>query len=143
MKRCFKCQQVKNLEEFYRHPAMGDGRLGKCKECAKADVKSNRSDKREYYSRYDQERYKRPERRQASQRYLTLYRQRNPEKYIAHNAVNNALRDGRLIKQPCTYCGSTVRVEGHHSDYSKPLDVTWVCFKCHREEEHGQVVIAA
>lgn len=64
-------------------------------------------------------------------------RVRNPEKYKARNAVGNALRDGRLTKQPCRICGSKVGVQAHHTSYSRPLDVLWECFKCHREKEHG------
>lgn len=55
---------------------------------------------------------------------------RNPEKKAAHIAVHNAIRDGRLVRQPCEVC-ETVTVHAHHDDYSKPLDVRWLCVKHH------------
>lgn len=138
-KQCFKCGRTLPLEEFYRHPQMGDGHLGKCKECTKRDVRENRERKREYYSRYDHLRQQRPERRAKQYEYGRNKRARFPAKAAAWQAVSNAIRDGRLQRQPCIYCGNE-KAEAHHSDYNKPLDVIWVCFKCHRERFHGQTV---
>jgi len=41
-KTCFKCNTVKLLEDFYKHPNMPDGHVNKCKECNKQDVANNR-----------------------------------------------------------------------------------------------------
>ena len=60
-------------------------------------------------------------------------RRKYPEKVTARNAVASALKRGILIKQPCELCTST-KVEAHHADYSKPLDVTWLCVTHHREQ---------
>jgi len=43
--------------------------------------------------------------------------------------VYTALRNGKLVKQPC-HCGN-VKVEAHHEDYSKPLEVKWLCKQHH------------
>lgn len=87
-------------------------------------------------------RNKTPERKAQNAERSKRHREKNPEKYRARCAVNNALRDGRLKRGPCKHCGGTERVQAHHADYSKPLDVEWVCFGCHREHEHGQTVTA-
>jgi hypothetical protein len=39
VKKCFKCLATKPIDDFYKHPAMSDGHLNKCKECAKTDAK--------------------------------------------------------------------------------------------------------
>jgi hypothetical protein len=58
-------------------------------------------------------------------------RQKFPEKNRARWMVGKALQSGTLIKQPCA-CGATQHVHAHHADYSKPLDVEWLCDRCHR-----------
>lgn len=44
-------------------------------------------------------------------------------------------RRGHLIPQPCQICGSTENIEKHHEDYSKPLDVIWLC-RIHHKHGH-------
>jgi len=140
-KRCFKCDVLHPLSEFYKHPQMADGHLNKCKSCTKKDVQERYAITREDRAAYDIERNKRPERKEAQARYTKTKREKNPEKYRAHTAVGNAIRDGRLKRLPCEVCGE-VKAEAHHDDYSKPLDVRWLCFRHHREDAHDQVVTA-
>lgn len=137
MKRCFKCQQMKPLDEFYAHPMMKDGHLNKCKECTRSDVHRNYMSRIEHYRQYERQRNQTPERRLAAGEYQRVRRLRNPDKFKAWTMVNNAVRDGRLMREPCQNCGS-VPAQAHHDDYSKPLDVRWLCFFCHRKHAHGQ-----
>ena len=58
------------------------------------------------------------------------WRKRNPLKAKAHATVQWALRRGRLSRTPCSVCGDA-NSHAHHSDYQKPLCVTWLCQKCH------------
>ena len=62
------------------------------------------------------------------------YRARNREKTRAQNQLNYALRMGRMQRLPCEKCGSSEKVHAHHHDYSKPFDVRWLCYLCHKAE---------
>ena len=139
-KRCFKCEETKLISEFYRHAKMADGHLNKCKSCARADVSANYRVDPVARMAYEQERQQRPERRMSALEYQRTARARHPEKERARRAVAYALRSGRLVRQPCKECGA-VKVQAHHHDYSKPLDIEWLCFRCHRNERHGQHVL--
>jgi hypothetical protein len=62
----------------------------------------------------------------------TPYRHRHPERVRAHRMVSYRVRKGVIVPQPCERCGASLRIHAHHSDYSKPLDVQWLCSPCHR-----------
>lgn len=130
MKRCFKCGQEKQRTEFYPHPQMGDGLLGKCKECAKKDVHANRWAKIDKYREYDRARGAR-----QSKEYKTKYKTNNPIPIGARTIVGNAVRDGRLTKpDACEQCAQPHwRLHGHHDDYAFPLTVRWLCPACHKQ----------
>lgn len=139
VKTCFKCEIEKPITSFYKHPEMADGRLNKCKSCAKVDVSENYHKRRDYYRAYDLKRAQRPERKAKQREYGRAQREHSPEKWVARYTLGNAVRDGRVIRPDvCSKCGGNeTRIEAHHHDYSKPLDVEWLCFACHRAE-HGQ-----
>lgn len=131
-KPCIKCGSKKPLSEFYKHARMADGRLNKCKECCKnyGALRRLRSDRpREI----DKARYKAGKRKNSS----PAWRKQNPEKYRAQTTVNNAIRDGKLVRQPCRVCGE--KAHAHHPDYSKPLEVDRLCAR-HHSWEHNDVV---
>jgi hypothetical protein len=53
----------------------------------------------------------------------------------AHDKVYHATKTGVLTRpDTCSSCGvpQTI-IHGHHVDYSKPLDVVWLCTLCHGE----------
>ncbi len=56
---------------------------------------------------------------------------RPKSKYI----YSEAIRKGQLVRKPCVVCGK-IKVDGHHSDYAKPLDVVWVCRLHHKRLFH-------
>jgi Protein of unknown function (DUF3102) len=48
----------------------------------------------------------------------------------ARDLVRKALNAGELQRQPCEVC-LDLKVEAHHDDYSRPLDVRWFCVRHH------------
>lgn len=65
-------------------------------------------------------------------KYCKKYRQKYPGRYKAMEILNHAIeRKGLAKPQFCSRCGGNGTVHGHHEDYSKPLDVEWLCAKCH------------
>lgn len=56
----------------------------------------------------------------------------------ARDKLREAVKSGRITKPSnCQRCGSSDRVQGHHTDYSKPLDVEWLCHCCHVKIPRG------
>lgn len=53
-------------------------------------------------------------------------------KDIAHVMVTKTVKDGVLIRPDrCSICNALGRMNAHHDDYARPLDVRWLCHKCH------------
>ena len=66
----------------------------------------------------------------------TEYRNRNKDKVNAREAVHRAIRLGDLTPatecERCAHDFSVYRRESHHADYSKRLEVEWLCALCHK-----------
>jgi hypothetical protein len=123
-KVCFKCGAAKELSEFYRHPMMADGHLGKCKSCTKKDVLEHREKNLERIQAYDRERSKLPHRKEG------LFKNSDPERQAVAKKASAAIKKGLLKRQPCHICGAT-KVEAHHTHYSHYLEVVWLCRRHH------------
>lgn len=141
---CKDCGSVKPEKMFYKT------NKSRCKECVKKRARDHRSANLEKYRAYDRKRSSQKDRIDAREAYArstkgklkllaakTAWAERNKDKRKAHVITGNAIRDGRLIKQPCEVCGTTESIEAHHDDYSKPLDIRWLCTR-HHADHHKQ-----
>ena len=55
----------------------------------------------------------------------------------AQDKVSYALKTGKLIKpEKCEKCSEIKPLQGHHEDYKKPLEVMWLCYKCHCQQHN-------
>ena len=142
---CKSCQTEKDESEFY----VSDKHH--CKACKREQSKNNRLKNAEYYKEYDRNRPNKKERVQMCKLYKDRLRKDNPEKYDevyhgirkryrknhaeenkAQNKLNEALRAGKIVRpNKCVVCQKECKPQAHHYDYSKPLDVMWLCVRCH------------
>lgn len=148
-KLCFKCQISKPYSEFYKHRMMLDGHLGKCISCVK-EYERLRLIKLNTDPVWREKELARSREKAARNRALgkfpnalamkkgkDAWEARNKHKRQAQGKVHNALRTGKLERQPCEVCGE-MKVHAHHEDYSKPLDIKWLCVK-HHNERHIEI----
>jgi hypothetical protein len=125
---------------------MASGYLSFCKECVKKKALKYRAENIEKVRKYGRERGRLPsvrEKVKANAHKYDIQRQaariawieKNIEKRAAHITLNNAVAKGRLKKpQTCERClNDNLNLHGHHEDYSKPLEVIWLCTECHGE----------
>lgn len=132
MRRCSKCEEHKNLSEFHRDSTNASGYRSLCKMCIKAYMSSPRV--REI-KRVAQQKYAKSNKGKAVE---TKHSKKRWEKVkaLGRDKVYYMVRKN-LEKQPCCRCGDS-KAEAHHHDYSKPLDVTWLCARHHAEEHREQ-----
>jgi hypothetical protein len=107
----------------------------------------NAEQRKEYRARYYEENrerelqrlrnYQRSEAgKAAARRSDQRQRVKHPERIFARGVVLAALRAGMLKKQPCRKCRAP-KAQAHHPDYTKPLDVDWLCRPCHGVEHRA------
>lgn len=125
---CARCKGVFFKDEM----ASRKGRKNPnyCLSCSnlnrRESTERNTEQRNEYLRNY------RAEHKEAAELRNWAYRVDNPEKIATHKA---AARAG-LVQQPCEVCGVSPAVM-HHEDYSKPLEVRWLCHKHHQRLHHG------
>lgn len=157
MKVCPHCGEGKSLDSFGVDSRRPDGRKSACRECLRkqfndwearnGNKERRRVDAKVWRSNHLEQAQKQA--RESRARHLEKCKADGLRYYYenrplllriqrpAHHAVKKALRDGTLIQQPCEVCGS-LKSEAHHDDYSKPLEVRWLCH-AHHQQEHEKI----
>lgn len=145
MKQCSKCKKTKDLNFFQKRSKSKDGLTAQCKECLREyDKKREQTEHRKEWCRNREKKPHIKEKRKIWRktekgrayglRHLRSMRKRYPEKNLARRKIRDAIRNKTLIRpEKCSICAVVCIPHGHHEDYSKPLDVVWVCRKCHNE----------
>ena len=115
--KCCLCKEYKSKNDFSLDKNRDNGVSSRCNECKPEYNKKREKDRRVYHTQYDI---------------------KYPEKLKGRIMVRNALKNGDITKLPCQFCNSE-RSMGHHDDYSKPLEVRWLCQKHHSQYHLAQI----
>lgn len=129
-KYCPSCDQHKPLDGFGRHSGRPDGLQAECRECRRIRLREWRRKNPEKLRAQRQRAQARAN--EANKRWKCA----DPRRASAHSAVARALRRGALVRpEVCDRCGGkAARIEAHHADYDKWLEVEWLCSVCHSDE---------
>ncbi len=141
-KTCRTCKSVKPVGSFYACKSNADRLFSDCKQCVIEQQTA-------YHKRKQKDVFWLATYREKMRVWAANYRasgkakrynngravawaKRNPEKHRAQWMAREAVKKGlipRLLN--CEKCGSSELLQKHHADYSKPLEVVWLCIKCH------------
>lgn len=154
--KCRRCEQILERTDFYFRK---NGHIiSPCKRCSfilsREWIKKN-PEKRKFQKKRDYNKIRdtdihanrlRKTRQERPEIYTKINREwheRNKERVNESNRagrrVRKAISDGLLTRPlSCSKCGRfDCRIEASHDDYTKPLEVEWLCCKCHRRKDYG------
>lgn len=133
------CRKVKPLSEFPKSKTtLGVG--NRCKECDKEFSKQQYYKRREKIlvnkNEYYYENYKKIRARQNARSKIMwkIDYEKNRGKVKAREKLNYYVDKGYILRpKKCMKCKKSGKIEAHHKDYSKPLEVDWLCKQCHEK----------
>ena len=143
-KTCSQCRIQKPEDCFWKRPDSSDGRWYHCIDCARRRIKAVRQtpEHRAWLDDYkirNRDKIVAKMRRYRQRHGLTRGGTRRP----AHDIVAAAIKAGTLIRpKKCEHCLKLRRVQAHHDNYDKPLDVRWLCQRCHSRLHAGLLEVA-
>jgi len=108
---------------MYGHAVMDDGLTKMQRYRLRHPERALESARLSKHNRSEEQRERDRERNRIS---VAAYAARNQEKIRAKGILNRAVKRGDLTREPCVECGDP-DTHGHHTDYSRPLDVVWLC----------------
>lgn len=131
---CNKCGETKERRLFSKDSRRKSGLSRRCMDCKRAEYHA--------YAKTDVARLKNALRQRSRtaagftrKRGHRNKNQRDTLKVWASRQFANAIRNKTIVRPDnCSECKVKGKIHGHHYDYTKPLEVIWLCHKCHMKE---------
>ena len=153
LRACCQCRVAKPASEFYAARRKPTGLRPACKAC-EAEARRRRAQlpgardrlliqARALYAGRDRDKnLKRWREYNRRPEVSARRRNRDPFREAARKKLQNAVAAGTVIKPTaCQRCSAVTLLHGHHHDYSKPLDVEWLCPVCHGAVHRREVSV--
>lgn len=153
MKMCRGCHVSKPAADFHASRGESSGLQSRCKECTRAWRRTKEEklcDKRYAAKPHAKSaiasRQRKYNKSEAGKQSKKRHAEKHPDRVFARKVLQLALRMGQLARpEKCECCGQIpppmhdgrTGIQGHHPDYSKPLDVEWLCCICHQKAGKG------
>ncbi len=152
MKICSRCREEKTKELFNKEKRNKDGFSYECKEClSKRKKESYRPEKYKNHEFKEKNRLKslnfrreNPEKsslyskkwadknKKKRSEYRDRWRKNNLKQVAANRFLQRYVNKGVITRGIiCENCKKVGKMEAHHKDYTKPLEVNWLCRRCH------------
>lgn len=140
---CCTCKEALPPADFYSCKRSPNGLKAQCKRCHNStsirtrDIENTRRIRRESGRRV------RVLNLDAVRGRERLRKRPVDERVMARRKLNTAVQCGKLIRpKVCSICFGGGKITAHHDDYSRPLDVRWLCWGCHGKE-HRKASVGA
>lgn len=135
--KCSICKIEKENSDFYIDRSRKGGIHHRCKDCSRIEYRARRVRNADGYKKKDARYYQNNKEKIKSAR--REYAKENYHKNLAREKVRRAVYSGKLTRPSnCSECGKDCMPDAHHEDYSKPLEVIWLCRECHMRLHHGK-----
>lgn len=132
--QCPICSRWLSASSFYPSKRTSNGITSECRTChIRISIKTRDIEKKNESNRRSMRKVRElnPELFRARER-LASQKRIKDIRYYARQIVRHAIAGGIIVKpRRCEKCGQEKKLTGHHQDYTKPLEIEWLCYECH------------
>ena len=132
---CIECGETRE-KEFYSNNRV------RCKKCSiRRSIEVYHRRRRHKQAEYYREWYQQNGRNRAIDYVsnILLWQKAHPEAVKARWILKNHIKNEIIHRPPkCSLCSRVAKIQAHHKDYSKPLEVIWICASCHKKIHLGE-----
>lgn len=140
-KTCTKCGETQSIDAFLPRHGRPNQTTSQCRTCESERTRLwHQANAQHVADRYRRRLIENPDAKHAAtKRWKSNNKHRNAISSLASKKVSKAIKAGILLRPTtCEQCGGTGKqITAAHHDYSKPLDVRWLCRSCHSRWDHA------